>query len=88
MATHAHSTRTPLLRPSDKEGLSRFAQADRSLQPLLGLGLGRQPVPAIIASGGPVSRAVQAGRGETLQARRRDLRTLVAAVLSTNGGRA
>lgn len=37
MATHAHSTRTPLLRPSG------------SAQPLLGLGLGRQPGPVTIA---------------------------------------
>jgi hypothetical protein len=44
--------------------------------------------PRIVASGGPVSRAVQAGRGETLQARHRDIRAFVVAVLSTKGGRA
>jgi len=76
MATHAHSTRTPLLRPSGSQ------------QPLLGLGLGRQPGPVIIASNGPVSRAVQVGRGETLQARHRDLRAFVVAVLSVKGARA
>ncbi|MGU3543670.1 hypothetical protein [Methylobacterium sp. A52T] len=37
MATHVHSTRTPLLRPSDRP------------QPLLGLGLGRQSGPVTIA---------------------------------------
>jgi hypothetical protein len=42
MATRAHSTRTPLLRLSG------------STQPLLGLGLGRQP--------GPVTLAIRAMR--------------------------
>lgn len=44
--------------------------------------------PRIVASGGPVSRAVQLGRGETVQARHRDLRAFVVAVLSVKGGRA
>ncbi|KST56771.1 hypothetical protein AO398_09315 [Methylobacterium sp. GXS13] len=54
MASHAHSTRTPLLPQSGNKGLSSFAQANRSSRPLAGQGLGRQL--------GPVSRAIKACR--------------------------
>ncbi len=85
MATRAHSTRTPLLRLSSEGDRLSLQPIRRSPQPLLVQGLGRQSGPVIIASGGPVSRAVQAGRGEALQARHRDLHAFAVAVLSVKG---
>ena len=52
MASQALSTRTPLLRLVGAAPL------------LLSEGSGRSPGPTIVASGGPVARAIEAGRGE------------------------
>ncbi|MGU3449709.1 hypothetical protein [Methylobacterium sp. 391_Methyba4] len=49
MATHAHSTRTSLLRPSDRQGLSRFAQTEQNARSLLGAAPGRQSGPVTVA---------------------------------------
>lgn len=73
MATHAHSTRTPLLRPSGKEGLSRFAQTEQNARSLLAASPDRQS--------GPVSLAIAAMRAadpDLDRQRLRDLRRRIA----------
>jgi hypothetical protein len=73
MATHAHSTRTPLLRPADSQGLSRFAQTEQNARSLLGAAPGRQSGPVTIAIA-----AMRAADPDLDRQRLRDLRRRIA----------
>ncbi|MGU3479405.1 hypothetical protein [Methylobacterium sp. D48H] len=68
MATHAHSTRTSLLRLSGSQGLSRFAQTEQNARSLLGAAPGRQS--------GPVTLAIAAMRAADPDLDRQHLREL------------